>query len=75
MNSLRHRSIPSPLGTLLLVADGADQLCGLYLPDHTDGHAAPARQNAGSVIDQAAAQLDEYFSGDDRVRAAARDRG
>src|ERR1700693_3934534 len=64
MNSLRHRSIPSPLGTLLLVADRADQLCGLCLPDRAGGQVAPGRHDAGGVIDQAAQQLDEYFTGD-----------
>jgi methylated-DNA-[protein]-cysteine S-methyltransferase len=64
MNSLRQCSIPSPLGPLLLVADPADQLCGLYLPDRKGGQAAPGRRDTGGVIDQAAAQLDEYFTGD-----------
>jgi methylated-DNA-[protein]-cysteine S-methyltransferase len=65
MNSLRHYSVPSPLGALLLIADDADQLRGLYLPDHKGGPAgAPGRHGAGGVIDRAAAQLDEYFAGD-----------
>jgi methylated-DNA-[protein]-cysteine S-methyltransferase len=64
MNPLRHRSIPSPLGPLSLVADDADRLCGLYLPDHKGDHDAPGRHDAGGVIHHAAAQLDEYFTGD-----------
>jgi methylated-DNA-[protein]-cysteine S-methyltransferase len=65
MNSLRHHSVPSPLGPLLLVADDADRLCGLYLPDHRRGPArAPGRHHAGGIIDRASAQLDEYFAGD-----------
>jgi methylated-DNA-[protein]-cysteine S-methyltransferase len=65
MNSLRHHSILSPIGPLLLVADPTDHLCGLYLPDHRRGPArAPGRHQAGGVIDRAAAQLDEYFAGD-----------
>jgi methylated-DNA-[protein]-cysteine S-methyltransferase len=68
MNSLRHHSVPSALGPLLLVADTADRLCGLYLPDHRRGPArAPGRHQAGGVIDRAAAQLDEYFAGDRTV--------
>ena len=65
MNSLRHHAIPSPLGPLLLVADDADRLCGLYLPDHRRGPArGPGRDRAGGVIDLATVQLDEYFAGD-----------
>ena len=65
MDSRRHHSIPSPLGPLLLVADDADRLCGLYLPDHRRGPARPpGRDQAGGVIDLAAMQLDEYFAGD-----------
>ena len=65
MNSLHHHSVSSPLGSLLLVADEADQLRGVYLPDHQGGPvAAPGRHEAGGVIDRAAAQLDEYFAGD-----------
>jgi methylated-DNA-[protein]-cysteine S-methyltransferase len=68
MNSLRHHFVPSPLGSLLLVASDADQLCGLYLPDHKGGPAAaPGRHDAGGVIDAAAAQLEEYFAGDRTV--------
>ena len=65
MNSLRHHSVASPLGPLLLVADEADQLRGLYLPDHKRGPApGPGRDDAGGVIQSAAGQLDEYFAGD-----------
>jgi methylated-DNA-[protein]-cysteine S-methyltransferase len=65
MNSLRHHSLPSPLGPLLLVADDADQLRGLYLPDHRGGPTdVPGRHEAGGVIDRAAGQLREYFAGD-----------
>jgi methylated-DNA-[protein]-cysteine S-methyltransferase len=65
MNSLRHDFVPSPLGPLLLVASAADQLCGLYLPEHKGGPAAaPGRHDAGGVIEAAAAQLEEYFAGE-----------
>ncbi|HEY5431520.1 MAG TPA: methylated-DNA--[protein]-cysteine S-methyltransferase [Solirubrobacteraceae bacterium] len=64
MNPLRHHTVTSPLGPLLLVADDADRLRGLYLPDHQGGPAAaPGRDDAGGVIDRAAIQLDEYFAG------------
>jgi methylated-DNA-[protein]-cysteine S-methyltransferase len=65
MNSLRHHSIPSPLGPLLLVGDDTDRLCGIYLPDHRRGPASgPGRHQAGGVINLATTQLDEYFAGD-----------
>jgi methylated-DNA-[protein]-cysteine S-methyltransferase len=64
MNSLRHHSDPSPLGPLLLVADDADQLRGLYLPNHKGAPAAVGQPGAGGVIDRAAAQLGEYFAGE-----------
>jgi methylated-DNA-[protein]-cysteine S-methyltransferase len=64
MNSFRHHSDPSPLGPLLLVADDADQLCGLYLPNHKGAPAAVGQPGAGGVIDRAAAQLGEYFAGE-----------
>jgi methylated-DNA-[protein]-cysteine S-methyltransferase len=64
MNSLRHHSVPSPLGPLLLVADDADRLCGLYLPDHQGGPEAPGRRDGGGVLDRAAVQLGQYFAGE-----------
>jgi methylated-DNA-[protein]-cysteine S-methyltransferase len=65
VNTLRHHIIPSPLGPLLLVADDADRLRGLYLPGHRRGPATPpGRRQAGGVIDHAASQLNEYFAGD-----------
>jgi methylated-DNA-[protein]-cysteine S-methyltransferase len=68
MTSLHHHSVSSPIGQLLLVADDTDRLCGLYLPDHRRGPAhGPGRQRAGGVIDLAAVQLREYFSGDREV--------
>lgn len=65
MNSLRHHSVASPLGPLLLIADDADRLCGLYLPGHPTGPAAaPGPDDAGGVIDSTSAQLEEYFAGE-----------
>jgi methylated-DNA-[protein]-cysteine S-methyltransferase len=65
MNSLRHHSHSSPLGALLLVADDADRLRGLYLPGHRRGPgAAPGRPDPGGVIGRAAVQLEEYFAGE-----------
>jgi methylated-DNA-[protein]-cysteine S-methyltransferase len=64
MNRLRHHSLPSPLGPLLLIANDADRLCGLYLPDHKGAPCAGiGRRDAGGVIQGAAVQLEEYFSG------------
>jgi methylated-DNA-[protein]-cysteine S-methyltransferase len=63
MNQLRYHSLPSPLGPLLLLANDADRLCGLYLPDHKGGPSAgTGRHDAGGVIQLAAVQLDDYFS-------------
>jgi methylated-DNA-[protein]-cysteine S-methyltransferase len=65
MNCIRYHSVRSPLGRLLLVADDADQLRGVYLPGDKRGEVAShARRGAGGVVDRAAAQLDEYFAGD-----------
>jgi methylated-DNA-[protein]-cysteine S-methyltransferase len=64
MNSLRHHSSPSPLGPLLLVADDADQLRGVYLPNHKGAPAAVGQPGAGGVIERATAQLGEYFAGE-----------
>jgi methylated-DNA-[protein]-cysteine S-methyltransferase len=66
MNTLRHHSFPSPLGPVLLIADDADRLCGLYLPGHKGAPPTPGRRDGGGVIDLAAVQLDEYFSGERR---------
>ncbi|MDQ6853822.1 MAG: methylated-DNA--[protein]-cysteine S-methyltransferase [Actinomycetota bacterium] len=68
MNSFRHHSVSSPLGPLLLIADDADRLRGLYLSDHLRGPAgAPGRRDSGGVIDRVHAQLDEYFAGERTV--------
>jgi methylated-DNA-[protein]-cysteine S-methyltransferase len=68
VNTLRHHIIPSPLGPLMLVADDADRLRGLYLPGHRRGPALPPGQReTGGVIDHAASQLNEYFAGDRTV--------
>ncbi len=65
MNSLRHRSVPSPVGPLLLIADDTDRLSGLYLPGHQRGPSpAPGVHDTSGVLDRAATQLDEYFAGD-----------
>jgi methylated-DNA-[protein]-cysteine S-methyltransferase len=65
MNSIRHHLVPSPLGPLLLTADDADRLRGVYLPDHRGAPpAAPGRRDAGGVIHRAAGQLDQYFAGE-----------
>jgi methylated-DNA-[protein]-cysteine S-methyltransferase len=72
MNSFRHHIVPSPLGPLTLLADDADRLCGLYLPDHRGGPdltaierrvgAVPSDRATG-VFEHAARQLNAYFAG------------
>jgi methylated-DNA-[protein]-cysteine S-methyltransferase len=64
MTTLRRHVVPSPLGPLTLVADDADRLCGLYLPNHRRATALPPIDGAGGgVLGRAADQLDEYFAG------------
>src|SRR5881275_2829469 len=61
---MRHAHAHSPLGPLLLVADDADRLRGVYLPGHRRGPAAaPGREDGGGVLSETAAQLSEYFAG------------
>jgi methylated-DNA-[protein]-cysteine S-methyltransferase len=56
---LRMRTVASPIGPLRLFA-AADQLVGLHFP----GRPAPSGvEGTAAVLDQAAAQLDEYFAG------------
>jgi methylated-DNA-[protein]-cysteine S-methyltransferase len=62
---LRHCLTPSPVGPLLLVADGADRLCGLYTDGHRGGPAhPPGVRSGGGVLDAAVQQLDAYFAGE-----------
>jgi methylated-DNA-[protein]-cysteine S-methyltransferase len=64
MSPFRHQIIPSPLGPLTLVADDADRLCGLYLPNHRGGpDHAPTDDRTSGVFEHAAKQLNEYFAG------------
>jgi methylated-DNA-[protein]-cysteine S-methyltransferase len=64
MTSLRHHIIPSPVGPLTIVADDADRLCGLYLPNHRRGlDVADIGRDSNGVIEQAETQLGEYFGG------------
>jgi methylated-DNA-[protein]-cysteine S-methyltransferase len=53
-------TMPSPLGELLLTSDGK-ALTGLHLSPHE--RAVPATHGADDVLDEARAQLDEYFTG------------
>jgi methylated-DNA-[protein]-cysteine S-methyltransferase len=65
MTTLRHHTVPSPLGPLLLVGDDADRLRGVYLPAHRRGPGrAPGHADGSGVLGDAAAQLDAYFAGD-----------
>lgn len=61
---LRHHTVPSPVGPLLLVAGDDDALRGVYLPGHRGGPAAaPGRADDGGVLRETAVQLGEYFAG------------
>ena len=56
------RTIPSPVGELLLVGDG-HVLSGIYFPGHTPvPRIGPASEDAEAFGD-AAGQLDEFFGG------------
>jgi methylated-DNA-[protein]-cysteine S-methyltransferase len=64
MNGTRlHRVIESPLGELTLVAE-ADALAGVYFTHHR-GRPGPAAFGSrdDTILDEAAAQLGEYFAG------------
>lgn len=60
------RSLPSPIGDLLLVADGGD-LIGVYFPDHRPAPrldaGVSASASADPVLDEVAGQLGEWFAG------------
>lgn len=65
MSPLRHHLTPSPIGPLLLVADGEDRLTGLYTDGHRGGPAVPpGTPDDGGVLAEAAAQLDAFFAGE-----------
>lgn len=63
----RHRVVGSPVGDLLVIAEG-EAVCGLYFANHRfDGDEAGERADAGDPILAAAeSQLGEYFEGDRR---------
>ena len=56
-------TIASPLGPLRLYADG-DELAGVYM---TDQAPPVAREQSSPVLEQTAAQLAEYFTGQRRT--------
>ncbi len=58
---MRHLVCDTPIGPLLLVADG-DALTAVHLPGFHDGE-APGEEGA-PVLDEAAAQLTAYFAGE-----------
>jgi methylated-DNA-[protein]-cysteine S-methyltransferase len=64
----RHRRVPTVLGDLLLVAHGA-ALAGIYFPGHryppsSEFSGEPmAAEQPDRVLEDAAAQLDEYLAG------------
>ena len=53
------RTVPSPIGPIVLVADG-DALVGAWLPPHD---ALPEERSGDPVLERAARQLAEYFEG------------
>ncbi|MCW2999707.1 MAG: Methylated-DNA--protein-cysteine methyltransferase [Solirubrobacterales bacterium] len=65
MTTTQHATIPSPIGPLLLIADGEDRLTGVYTDGHKGGPAVPPGAAAATgVLATAAAQLQEYFAGE-----------
>lgn len=69
MTARRHRSIPTPLGTYLLAAEG-EAIIGLWReaqahfpPPAALGTLLPADE-PDAVLDRAAAQLDAYLAGE-----------
>jgi methylated-DNA-[protein]-cysteine S-methyltransferase len=59
MTTTITRTVPSPLGDLLLVGDG-ETLCGLYLTDHP--YVAGAVED-GDAFPEVVSQLEEFFAG------------
>ena len=62
---IRYCLAPSPLGNVLLVANG-DELCGVYFDDQKylpPIDAAWQEDNGSAVLRAAHAQLDQYFAG------------
>ncbi len=59
-----HVSMPSPVGPLLLAADGDGlRLVEFHSPRHPMARAGEWRQGENDVLRDARAQLDEYFAG------------
>jgi methylated-DNA-[protein]-cysteine S-methyltransferase len=56
------RTVPSPVGDLLLVGDG-ETLSGLYLPDHRPAPLLDAAIDAPDAFGAAVLQLGEWFAG------------
>jgi methylated-DNA-[protein]-cysteine S-methyltransferase len=56
---------PSPIGNLLLAANDAQALCGLYFEEHKYFKGSQGWQHSPDhpVLLEAARQLDEYFAG------------
>jgi len=55
-----HRALETPLGPLVLSADASGRLTGVSFGPTSN---APGSSGAGGVLDDAAAQLGEYFDG------------
>jgi len=59
------RSVPSPVGRLLLVGDGA-RLSGLFMTNQRHHPVIESRTDDGEAFPDAVEQLDEWFAGDRR---------
>ena len=65
----RCRHVGSPIGELLIVAEG-DDLVGLYVADHSRSRAVEpswVEAHHDALLDQAAREIDEYFGGGRRT--------
>ena len=59
---MQTRSIPTPLGSLLLVGDG-DAVRGLYYPDHRPAPQLGTTTRDDALLDEAVRELEEWFAG------------
>ena len=61
----RYRTVPSPIGELLVLIDGEDRLTGLYVGGEPGAPAVDAAwRPAGAAATAAHEQLDAYFAGE-----------
>ncbi|MCW3000112.1 MAG: cysteine methyltransferase [Solirubrobacterales bacterium] len=65
MTTLRHTIMPTAIGPLLLVADDADRIRGVYTEGHKGGPSTPPGvEDRSGVLARARDQLGEYFAGE-----------